>query len=422
MKSQPTKHKLYIRADMSRFVLPVALLLASVICRAQQNAPVPAHSPQVEHGKYLATAGNCVSCHTRPGGPPFAGGVAFQTPLGTLYSTNITPEPDSGIGHWSAQDLRRAMHEGIARDGSHLFPAFPYTAFTKVSDADVADIYAYLRTVPPVRYTPPANGSLFSLRWAMSWWNKMFFTAGRFVGNPAKSAEWNRGAYLVEGLGHCSVCHTPRDAFLAERSDRAYAGAGLEGEVAKDKMGHWFAVNLTSARHGLASWSIADLEKYFRTGASFRGGAFGPMNEVIVNSLRLLSPADQHAMAVYVKSIQGPEYAGEKVSPELVSAGATIYKERCEKCHGASGRGGFFSGPPLAGSAVVQGEDPASLINTIVHGPVLAQGVSYGAWETMSAYGDVLDDSQVAAVSNFVRGSWGNRASPVSLKSVSRQR
>jgi mono/diheme cytochrome c family protein len=406
------------KAHLRRSALQVGLLLASAVCQGQQNAP-DAH---VDNGKYLAAAGNCLSCHTRPGGSPFAGGVAFPTPLGVLYSTNITPEPETGIGRWSAADLQRAMHEGIARDGSHLFPAFPYTAFTKVSDADVADIYAYLRTLRPVRYTPPANGAMFSMRWGVGLWNELFFTPGRLVATAAKSPEWNRGAYLVEGLGHCSACHTPRNAFLAEQPDKAYTGGHLDGEVAKGKTGHWFAVNLTSAKHGLAAWSIADLEKYFRTGVSLRGGTFGPMNEVIVNSLKLLSPADQHAMAVYVKSLQGAEYAGEPVPPQLVSAGAAIYKERCEKCHGASGRGGFFSGPPLAGSAVVQGEDPASLINTIVHGPVRAQGVSYGAWETMSAYGDVLDDSEIVAVSNFVRGNWGNRAGPVSLESVSSQR
>src|SRR5262249_15229957 len=154
---------------------------------------------------------------------------------------------------------------------------------------------------------------------------------------------------------------------------------------------------------GLASWSVADLERYLRTGMSSRAGTFGPMNEVILNSLKLLTPADVHAMAVYVKSLSGPAYEGERVSPALVAAGASIYQDRCEKCPGAPGRGGFFSGPPLAGSAVVQAEDPVSLINTIIHGPTIAKGMSYGSWETMSSYGDVLDDAEVAAVSNFVR-------------------
>lgn len=405
-------------AKLIRQLLGTVFLLASATCFAQDHSASPIANSPIERGRYLAAAGNCLSCHTRPGGEPFAGGVAFETPLGTLYSTNITPEPETGIGRWTVGDLQRAMHEGIARDGSHLVPAFPYTSFTKVSNADVADIYAYLRTLPPKRYTPPANGLWFKMRWPVALWNSLFFTTGRYVPDPGKSAEWNRGAYLVEGLGHCGACHTPRNAFLAEQQDKAYTGGVIRDELSRGKVGRWFAVNLTSAKHGLGSWSVADLEKYFRTGVSSRAGTFGPMNEVIVNSLKWLTPADLHAMAVYVKSLQAEPYGGDRVPPELVAAGASIYKERCEKCHGASGRGGFFSGPPLAGSAVVQGEDPASLINIIIHGPSRAKGVSYGGWETMSAYGDVLDDSQVVAVSNFVRGSWGNQAGPVSPAAV----
>jgi mono/diheme cytochrome c family protein len=192
--------------------------------------------------------------------------------------------------------------------------------------------------------------------------------------------------------------------------------------VGKGKQRRWFAVNLTSQKHGLGSWSVADLTRYFQTGVSSRAGTFGPMNEVIVNSLKRLTPEDLHAMAVYVKGLQGPPYTDEAVTPELVAAGASIYKDRCEKCHGSSGRGGFFSGPPLAGSAVVQAEDPASLINVILYGPAVPKSVTFGAWETMLAYAEVLDDSEVAALSNFLRGSWGNRASPVSTASVARQR
>ena len=407
----------------ARLLLAATLVLWSAASVAQAgNPPAAEAAAAIERGKYLANAGNCVSCHTRPGGIPFTGGLPFQTALGTIFSTNITPDTETGIGQWSAADLRRAMHEGIARDGSRLFPAFPYTSFTKVSDVDVADIYAYLRTLRPVRYTPPGNGALFWMRWPLAAWNKLFFNEGRFVADPRQSAEWNRGAYLVEGLGHCSACHTPRNAFLAEKSDAAYQGGVVLGDVAKDKQRLWSAVNLTSQKHGLGSWSVADLARYFQTGVSSRAGTFGPMNEVIVNSLKLLTPADLHAMAVYVKALEGPAYTAELVSPELVAAGASLYKDRCEKCHGSAGRGGFFSGPPLAGSAVVQGEDPASLINIIVYGPTLPKSVSFGAWETMPAYADILDDSQIAALSNFLRGSWGNRAAPVNVASVARQR
>jgi mono/diheme cytochrome c family protein len=237
-----------------------------------------------------------------------------------------------------------------------------------------------------------------------------------------QTQEWNRGAYLVEGLGHCSACHSPRNVFMAERADRPYEGGSLQDKVAAGVVRGWSAVNLTSAKSGLASWSVNDLTRYLQTGFSLRAGTFGPMNEVIINSLKNLKQEDVHAMAVYLKSIPAREYSGEGVPPEQVAGGASIYKERCEKCHSESGRGGLFIGPPVAGSAIVQAEDPASLINIIVYGPGKLQGVSLGAWESMPAYGDVLDDAQIAAVSNYVRGSWGNRAPAVSRSDVTQQR
>jgi alcohol dehydrogenase (quinone), cytochrome c subunit len=403
-----------VRGGRLRALLGLALFAASVAAQAAD--------PSVERGRYLATAGNCVSCHTRPGGAPFAGGVAFETPFGTIYSTNITPDMKTGIGSWSGADLRRAMHEGIAADGSRLFPAFPYPQFTKVTEADVADIYAYLRTLKPESYEPPSNGVLLRMRWPLALWNRMNFTPGRFVADRSKSTEWNRGAYLVESLGHCSACHTPRDRMLAAIPEKMWQGGVIQGEVAPGKNRSWFAVNLTSAKHGLGAWSATDIVKYLRTGFSGKGGTFGPMNEVIMNSTRHLTPEDLQAMAVYVKSLEGPAYDGEVVSPELAAQGAALYKKRCEKCHGDSGRGGFFSGPPLAGSAVVQAEDPSSLINIIIHGPTVPKDLKLGAWETMPSYGDVLSDAEVVALSNFLRGSWDNKAAPVALSSVEKQR
>ena len=201
-----------------------------------------ARAADAERGRYLALAGNCGACHTRPGGEPFAGGLAFETPFGTIYSSNITPDAKTGIGRWKAADLRRAMHEGIAADGSHLFPAFPYPSYTKVTDADVDDIYAYLRTLNPVRYVPPDNSILFSMRWALGPWNKLYFRPGRFVPDPDRPAGWNRGAYLVQGLGHCGACHTPRNAQMAELPERALQGGVVTGAVAPGRQRDWFAV------------------------------------------------------------------------------------------------------------------------------------------------------------------------------------
>jgi len=410
------------RAAITLVVLAAWPGAAALAVETGGAAAAASSSVAVEQGRYLAAAGNCVSCHTRPGGAPFSGGVPFATPLGTLYSTNITPDAHTGIGAWNVADLRRALQQGSSRDGSHLFPAFPYPALTKLSDADIAALYTFLRTVPAVNYRPPANGALFAMRWPLALWNSLYFRPGRYALNPARSSEWNRGAYLVEGAGHCGACHTPRNLLLAERDDSFLHGGKLQ--VALDKGGarRWSAIDLTPSARGLRSWSVAELAKYFQTGVSARAGTFGPMNEVIANSLSALAPNDLYAMAVYLKSLPPRAYVDESVAPALVSEGAPVYKARCQKCHGSSGRGGMFSGPPVAGSAVVQSEDPASLINIILHGSDAPKALASESWETMPAYADVLDDAQIAAVSNFLRGSWGNRAGVVTGASVRAQR
>lgn len=413
-------------------LLPAALLmLACTASSAQVAAPSPgdaapvvpaAVDDTVARGKYISDASNCRTCHTRPGGAPFSGGLPFETPFGTIHSTNITSDTATGIGSWTAADLRRAMHEGVGRNGKRLFPAFPYTSFTRMSDADVDALYAYLRTLKAVRYEPPDNGLLFSQRWPLMLWNALFFKSGRYRPDASQSAEWNRGAYLVEGAGHCGACHTPRNLFMAEIADRAYEGGVIRDRVADNKIRTWSAVNLTSAKSGLAAWSVEDLTRYLHTGFSPRAGTFGPMNEVIVNSLKHLSAEDVRAMSVYLKSLPAREQDSPGIPEQHVLAGEPLYKERCVECHASSGRGGMFSGPPLAGSAIVQSDNPTSLINIILYGPETPEEVSFGAWETMQAYHDVLTDDEVAAVSNYVRGSWGNRGRAVQAGDVARQR
>jgi mono/diheme cytochrome c family protein len=399
----------------------VALLI--VPCAALPVGATEPDQSQIERGKYLAAAGDCVSCHTRPDGPAFAGGRALVTPFGTIYSTNITPDEETGIGGWTSDDLRRAMHEGLDPKGRPLFPAFPYTAFTKVSDADVDDIYAYLHSLKPERSAPRKNDLLLRLRWPIMLWNRSFFRPGRFTADPAKSAEWNRGAYLVEGLGHCSACHSPRNFSMAEVAARAYEGGAILDDVAHGKLRRWSAVNLTGAKQGLAAWSLSNLHSYLGTGFSPRAGAFGPMNEVIVNSLAKMTPDDLDAMAVYIKSLPARGDTEKAViATDAVEAGAAIYKDRCEKCHLASGRGGLFTAPPLAGSAIVQSDDPASLINIILYGPDTPKEISLGQWETMKPYLDILDDAQIASVVNYIRGSWGNYGRQVKAAEVAQQR
>jgi mono/diheme cytochrome c family protein len=404
---------------------PSAYLTAagnSVPAPVLPNTAAVSMSGTIARGKYLAAAGDCVSCHTRHDGVAFAGGVGFDTPLGTIYSPNLTADNETGIGTWTAADLRRAMHEGIGRGGKRLFPAFPYTSFTKVSDQDVDAIYAYLRTLKAVRYSPPRNGILFTQRWVMILWNALFFDAGRFKPDATQTVDWNTGAYLVQGLGHCGACHTPRNMLLAEIADRAFAGGTLTDAVAPNKARRWFAINLTPVRNGLASWSVDDLARYLKTGYGKWAGALGPMVDVIVNGTMQLTSDDVRAMSVYLKSLPARDGQNHSVVAEQSKLGGAIYKERCEKCHMPSGRGGFLTGPPLAGSAIVQADDPTSLINTILYGQATPKTLPSNTWETMKPYADVLSDDEVAAVSNYVRASWKNRAPAVKSREVAGQR
>jgi alcohol dehydrogenase (quinone), cytochrome c subunit len=407
-------------AATSRFAARFALLALTLIVSLHATHALAANDS--ERGRYLADVGNCVSCHTRLGGEPYAGGVPFATPFGTIYSSNITPDIATGIGGWSNADVRSALKRGIGRNGKHLFPAFPYPSFTKMTDQDANALSDYLKTLRPVRYSPPENGFLFSARWSLAAWNSMYFEEGAFKNDAAKSAEWNRGAYLVQGLGHCGACHTPRNWMMAEDPDRMMSGGILEAEVAAGKNRRWSAANLTSSKNGLAAWSLNDLTKYLQTGFSPRAGSFGPMNEVIANSLSKLSSDDVRAIAVYLKDLPPTGPANAVISKEQSEAGQPVYKEHCEKCHGSSGRGGLFSGPPVSGSAVVQTEDASSLINVILYGPQLDKAIPTGSWESMPAYLNILTDEQIAAVSNYMRSSWGNQTSPVTEKNVADQR
>lgn len=399
---------------------------ADAAAAPEEAAPV---DPLVEKGKYLALAGNCVSCHTRPDGEPYAGGLAMKTPyafLGDIHSTNITPDPETGIGTWTEEQFIRAMQTGVAADGSHLLPAFPYTSFTKVTDDDLKAIYAFLKTLPPVKYTPPSNGPVFAL-WGLGapFWNALFFKEGRFKADPAQSDEWNRGAYLVEGLGHCSACHTPRNIFMAEKAGENLSGGALPDMVAEGKYREWSGVNLTSAKSGLGPWPVEQIAKYLKTGHSLKAGIFGPMNEVIVNSLQHLSTEDTKAMAVYLKSLPPMnESPAQTLTDEQKAAGEALYKTHCEECHLTSGRGAFLKAPPIAGSAVAQAKNPASLINAILYGAKVGKGgpTPFGAWEDMKSFADKMTDQEIATLANYVRSTWDNLGGPVSAADVAKQR
>jgi mono/diheme cytochrome c family protein len=420
--------------------LPGTPCTASAATVAREDAAL------IEQGRYLATAGDCISCHTRPKGVSFAGGLPLVTPFGVIYSANITPDVTTGIGAWSERDFARALHEGIAADGRHLYPAFPYTAYTKVTDHDVHAIYAYLRSLEPVRYTPPPNELRFpsSIRGLLAGWNLLYLQPGRYVSDPAKSAEWNRGAYLVQGLGHCGACHTPRSLLGGERMSEALAGGTyldeITDEVINDRVAPmdertvrlWSTPNLTQASTGLAAWTVAEIAAYLKSGHNARAGAFGPMSVVIASGTSHLSGEDIRAMAVYLKSL--PPAPGQQQSEpdeERRRAGEIVYTTRCGDCHQSTGLGMPRSAnadpaktaPPLAGSPTLQAPDPATLINVVLYGAHEAV-LGSESWPRMSGFelSVGLDDEQIAALCTYVRSSWGNHAGPVDAAAVAKQR
>jgi mono/diheme cytochrome c family protein len=379
-------------------------------------------------GQYLVSAANCRSCHTAKAGAPFAGGRPFRTTygfFGDIYSSNITPDRETGLGAWTEDEFIRAMRSGIAPRGRHLFPAFPYTSFTKLSTADIKAIYIYLRTIPATRSVPPKNSFWFRQRWVMPLWNALFLKEGELGSDSSKSYEWNEGRYLVEGLGHCGACHTPRNLMLAERTGAKFTGGLHTDEVEAEKSRTWSAPNLTSAGIGLAKWSVDDLKKYLKSGSSRRAGVFGPMNEVIANSLRYLTDADAAAVAVYLKSLPADgEGSQQTLSADERAAGQALYDKHCEECHLSTGRGGFRKAPPLAGSAIVQAPQAASLVNVIIYGATPAEGLpnAFDAWEDMAGFKDKMTDTEIAQLVNFLRSAWENRGGRVAPRAVAEQR
>ncbi|MFC0401873.1 cytochrome c [Paraburkholderia rhizosphaerae] len=388
----------------------------------------------VARGEYLAKAGDCVACHSAPRGKPFAGGLPMTTPMGRIYSTNITPDPDTGIGRYTEADFARAVREGVAPDGRALYPAMPYPSYAKISDVDMKALYAYfMHGVTPVKQANRATDIPWPLnmRWPLKLWNVVFLDSTRYRPKMDKDAQWNRGAYLVQGLGHCGACHTPRGFAFQEQaldeSGRAFlTGAPLE---------NWFASNLTGNHNtGLGRWSEDDLNTFLRTGANAHATAFGSMTDVINNSTQMLSDADTRAIARYIKSLPGgrdndgspymrhPD--GEKMMLTALPGkpGAHTYATYCMHCHGAGGRGAAPWLAPLAGNPNVLEPDPVSLINVTLNGtgPLVIGGVP--APYPMPTYHQILTDQQIADVLTFVRNNWNNQAPAVSAQAVAKVR
>lgn len=388
-------------------------------------APARPATPLLAQGAYLARAGNCMGCHTARGGTPFAGGRPIETPFGTVFSSNLTSDRATGIGGWSSADFWQAMHDGRSKDGRLLNPAFPYTSFTQVTRADSDALFAYLQTLPPASQanTPHALRWPFGTQSAMAVWRALYFTPGVYQADAARSAEWNRGAYLVRGLGHCGSCHTPRNALGGSKSGLDLAGGMIP-------MQNWYAPSLMSSLEaGVADWSPQHVAALLKTGVSPRGSAAGPMAEVVRNSTQYLSADDLGAMTVFLKSLpatpQAPraaQAAPTEMSGAVPGIGAKLYETHCAQCHGDRGEGVGGAYPPLAQNRAVTLSDTSNLVQMVLYGGFAPATDGNPRPFGMPPFVLQLNDRNTAAVLTYIRNAWGNGASAVSELEVNRAR
>jgi mono/diheme cytochrome c family protein len=371
------------------------------------------NAAQLRRGQYLVATGDCMSCHLREGGEPLAGGLGLKTPFGVIYTPNITSDKETGIGDWTSDQFYRAMHDGIDDEGNNLYPAFPYPWFTRVSREEDDAILAFLKATPAVKYTPPKNNLPFPLnfRSAVKGWNLLYFNSNDFKPDSNQSPEWNRGAYLVNGLGHCGGCHTPKNVLGADKTKMELQGATLD---------NWVAPDLTANdRTGLGRWSTDDVAEYLRTGRNAHAGAGGAMADVITYSTSLMSDADRHAMAVYLKSQAASAGAvNAQPDPGAMRRGGAIYSDACSSCHLENGVGQPRYFPPLGPNAMLQQANPIGLEHLILAGGRIGTSPSRPSALTMPSFAWKLNDQEVADVSTYIRNSWGNQAAAVSVSDV----
>jgi mono/diheme cytochrome c family protein len=400
------------------------VILALAACTTSAIAARSAEDNQafekIERGRYLAVVGDCIGCHTAPGGKPFAGGAALETPFGTLLGPNITPDAATGVGGWSEENFWRTLHEGVGKNGVRLYPAMPYPAYTKVTREDASAIWAYLGTLEPVRNDVRVNQLEFPFnlrRPATLSWDLINFRAGVFQPDPTKSETWNRGAYLVEGLGHCGTCHTPKNITGADRDSAALQGALLQD---------WYAPDVTpDLRTGIGSWSTEEIVRYLKTGANSFDVASGPMAEVVENSTSHMTDADLLAIATYLK-----DNAARSVTPITALAaedrrmvtGKAVYEDRCAPCHDSGGAGIATLFPRLANAPLVQASDPTSLIRVVLIGNRAGATAAAPTAPAMPPFGWNLSDQEIADVLTYVRNAWGNAAQPVQPADVAKLR
>jgi len=397
-----------------KILLATALLAASLSActRAQGDGHGNRQSFElIQRGRYLVTLADCTACHSDPTRPdsPFGGGHPVPTPFGTLLAPNITPDPQTGIGNWSAQQFDDAVRRGRMPDGRRLYPAMPFPYFARMSGADVRAIYAYLNTVTPVHHAVVSDQLPFplSIRLSMIFWDWLYYRPGEWRPRPEKSAAWNRGSYIVEGPGHCGACHTPKTFLGGDKQSHQLQGYSLQG---------WFAPDLTGdAAHGLAGWTADDIVRYLKSGHNRFDAASGPMAEEVKDSSSGMSPQDLAAIATYLKSEESssPRRVPVAGGNPVMIAGAAIYRDVCAGCHKIDGSGVPYLIPDLAGSAAVASREPTTVLQVILHGAASVATREEPTGPQMPSYAWQLDDAQVAAVATYVRNSWGHSAGVV---------
>ena len=384
--------------------------------------PPPSTPEQIASGAYLAKAGNCMGCHTTRGGMPYAGGRGIETPFGTVYASNLTPEPATGIGRWTPAHFWRALHNGRSRDGHLLYPVFPYTNYTLLKREDSDAIYAYLRSLPPVVQANRAHGLRFPFNTqpALAVWRALYFKPGPSVTDAEQSAEWNRGAYLVQGLGHCNACHGSRNA-LGATSSTLDLGGGLI------PMQNWYAPSLSDPHEaGVAGWETQQVVDLFKNGVTHGASVLGPMAEVVSGSTQHLSNTDLRAMASYLKALPPTQSErGQAASPSsdmASSRGAKLYEQHCVSCHGDRGEGVPGAYPALAGNRAVTMKSPANLVRIVLEGGFAPSTAGNPRPYGMPPFAMVLNNDDTTALLSFVRAAWGNQGSPVSVLEVDKYR
>jgi len=409
-----------LRTILAAGVAGVALIALYPLGRSLARDSDLQDFAQIERGRKLATSADCVACHTRnDGGKPFAGGRPIETPFGTIVSPNITPDAETGIGRWSDAEFDNAVRHGVRRDGARLYPAMPYAYYTKMSRDDVKAIRAYLATVAPVRNAVEPNQLPFpfSIRWSMHAWDWLFFTPGEFKPDPAKSAAWNRGAFLVTGPGHCGACHTPKNFLGADKTSSALQGSPVQG---------WFAPNITGDKtRGVGAMSVEEIVALLKTGHNSVTSVAGPMGEEVADSSSHFSDDDLKSIATYLQTVPGggdkPQAPVAQSDPQM-QAGQAIYRDTCAACHGLDGKGVPHLFPSLAKAPQAHAPDATSGIRVVLSGVRSVATDKEPSAPAMPSFGWQLNDAQVAAVLTYIRNSWGGAAPAVSAGDVGKQR